>query len=119
MKGIDVIAAERARQRMPRDAGGEGYVAAHDRGHEDELALAAACYAIPDAYRMALPGDEVPMSWPWAGRFWKPTPDDRIRELAKAGALIAAAIDALGDAAAATGTAADALTGLLPGREPD
>ena len=35
------------------------------------------------------------MHWPWNVVWWKPTPDDRIRELAKAGALIAAEIDRL------------------------
>lgn len=33
--------------------------------------------------------------WPWDKSWWKPTPDDRIRELIKAGALIAAEIDRL------------------------
>lgn len=35
------------------------------------------------------------MMWPFSQEWWKPTPDDRIRELAKAGALIAAEIDRL------------------------
>lgn len=35
--------------------------------------------------------------WPytWAEKWWKPSPGDRIRELEKAGALIAAEIDRL------------------------
>jgi hypothetical protein len=33
--------------------------------------------------------------WPFFTRPWKPTPDNRIRELEKAGALIAAEIDRL------------------------
>ena len=33
--------------------------------------------------------------WPWNLIWWKPTPNDRIRELVKAGALIAAEIDRL------------------------
>ena len=33
--------------------------------------------------------------WPWEANWWKPTPEDRIKELAKAGALIAAEIDRL------------------------
>lgn len=32
---------------------------------------------------------------PWDNEWWKPSPDDRKRELVKAGALIAAAIDRL------------------------
>jgi hypothetical protein len=35
----------------------------------------------------------VPEEWPWFQERWKPTPDNRIRELVKAGALIAAEID--------------------------
>lgn len=33
--------------------------------------------------------------WPWDDKYWKPTPEDRIKELSKAGALIAAQIDYL------------------------
>jgi hypothetical protein len=36
----------------------------------------------------------VPWPWPWASRYWKPDAD-RVRELEKAGALIAAAIDSI------------------------
>ncbi|MGH3703011.1 MAG: hypothetical protein ACRDT9_00140 [Agromyces sp.] len=32
--------------------------------------------------------------WPWADEFWKPT-GDPVRDLTKAGALIAAALDSL------------------------
>jgi hypothetical protein len=35
------------------------------------------------------------VAWPWDKGWWKPTPDNRIRELEKAGALIAAEIDRL------------------------
>ena len=31
----------------------------------------------------------------WEQKWWKPTPNDRVRELTKAGALIAAEIDRL------------------------
>ena len=33
--------------------------------------------------------------WPWDELFWNPSPDDPVRQLAKAGALIAAEIDKL------------------------
>ncbi len=104
MNGIDLIAAERARQKLERRDGGEGYDADHDAGHEDELAAAAACYALPAEDRK-LTGDVgvgidvavdlVAAVWPWAQHYWKPVPGDRVRELTKAGALIAAALDAL------------------------
>lgn len=41
--------------------------------------------------RKAVPGPRT--WWPWDLAALKLTPDDRVRELAKAGALIAAAID--------------------------
>lgn len=84
-----LIEAERQRQ-----IEAEGYDAGHDVGHADELALAAACYAIPPDRRrsVGIPGSDL---WPWQSGYWKPTPNDRIRELVKAGALIRAALDAL------------------------
>jgi hypothetical protein len=98
MNGAESIAAERQRQ-----IDVEGYDQDHDAGHASELALAAACYALPPDSRR-LTGDVglgidvtvelVAAIWPWEERFWKPTAD-RIRELEKAGALMAAAIDAL------------------------
>lgn len=50
--------------------------------------------------RHARGGDSILRAWPWEARFWKPCPDDRARELVKAGALIAAEIDRLQRAAA-------------------
>lgn len=41
------------------------------------------------------PDASVPTDWPWDDEWWKPVPDDRVRELTKAGALIAAEIDRL------------------------
>jgi hypothetical protein len=85
--GAELIAAERQRQIEV-----EGWDADHDSGHAEELALAGAAYAISEyAGRRTAP----PSFWPWGLVYWKPTPDDRRRELVKAGALIAAAIDSL------------------------
>ena len=83
---IELIAAERERQIT-----GERWTISHDDSHgAGQLALAAAVYAIPPKKR----GDRVlGMLWPWSDRWYKPTPDDRIRELVKAGALIVAEID--------------------------
>jgi hypothetical protein len=99
--GVELIATERQRQ---IDA--EGWTPDHDDLHDQgELALAAACYAIPDGgdasepvrfpTRSLLDGVTIPPLWPWAGRWYKRTPYDRKRELVKAGALIAAEIDRL------------------------
>jgi hypothetical protein len=90
MTGIERIAAERKRQ-----IDEEGWTAEHDdKLVLKDLALAAVCYAVPDSYRELL-GDKKIWIWPWAKKWWKPTPGNRIRELEKAGALIAAEIDRL------------------------
>lgn len=82
--GAALIAAERLRQR-----GQEGWTPAHDDDHTDhELERAAAWYALPAIWRK-----KIRCLWPWEPRWWKPTPGDRVHELVKAGALIAAAID--------------------------
>lgn len=89
LTGVGRIGVERARQKLE-----EGYTAEHDAGEGDALALAAAMYALPATSRTIVRGG-APLLWPWRPEFWKPTPADRIRELEKAGALVAAAIDAL------------------------
>lgn len=86
-RGCILIAQERSRQ-----VDVEGWDSMHDDGHEEEeLAEAAACYALPARSR-SLDCLEEPHLWPWPNG-WKP--EDRIRELVKAGALIAAEIDRL------------------------
>lgn len=81
---VEMIAAERARQIEV-----EHWTPEHDAEHASgDLARAAACYALPEGWR----SDDI---WPWHPGWWKPSPDDRIRELVKAGALIAAEIDRL------------------------
>jgi hypothetical protein len=103
LTGAERISVERARQLLPREDGGEGWNAAHDRGQTDALARAAAAYALPAHQRLfeyASGAWKIKLDlrhhiWPWKAMWWKPTPKDRIRELEKAGALIAAAIDSL------------------------
>ena len=88
--GIDYIYEERVRQ-----INKEGWTAEHDDEHiHGELAQAAACYA--DPYRK-MDGKPNISLWPenWDIKWWKPCPDNRIKELAKAGALISAEIDRL------------------------
>lgn len=94
MEGTALIAQERLRQ-----VADEGFTAAIDDEWDEDLAAAAACYAMP-MYRREVVHDTggptgLPVDWPWSDEWWKPTPDDRIRELVKAGALIAAEIDRL------------------------
>ncbi len=87
--GAELIAAERQRQ-----IDVEGWTPEHDdKHHQGEMADAAACYALRSYEPVR--GDEKPKSmWPWAPEWWKPS-DDPVRNLVKAGALIAAEIDRL------------------------
>lgn len=107
MTGAELIASERLRQ-----INIEGWSDTHDDGHDcGELALAAACYATPILiYKRGEYANQVCFAdpWPWDEAWDKRPADgnvlmdnkilcvsDRIRQLAKAGALIAAEIDRL------------------------
>ena len=95
--GIDLITDERNRQIKV-----EGWTKEHDKEHSnDTLALAAVCYAIPSELRKyeydPMQKERIPFFWPWEKSYWKPSPENRIKELVKAGALIAAEIDRLLD----------------------
>ena len=108
MDGIELISAERERQIEAL-----GYTVEHDLTHDhSDLVFAAVCYAAPVTVYLLRNNEEHPhpgggrhgsVEWaePWP-REWDrkpreyPTPvEDRIRELTKAGALIAAEIDRL------------------------
>ena len=82
--GVELIADERKRQVEVK-----GWELKKDLKHcGQELAFAAVVYATPVLQRdLGL--------WPWEQEDYKPTPDDRVRELIKAGALVAAEIDRL------------------------
>lgn len=101
--GIEMIAQERERQITD-----EGWTADHDdRYTSDQLIRAALCYAHPPALRDESPVKEgidgwetcstreaqyyIPELWPFSPEDWKPA--HRLKELARAGALIAAEID--------------------------
>lgn len=99
--GVEMIAAERERQKSV-----EGWTPEHDDGHAcGEISMAARAYVsvaseltrIPDAVEEKWTGRPYG-GWPWAYEWWKPSPDP-IRNLVKAGALIAAEIDRLKRAA--------------------
>lgn len=86
--GVAMIAAERKRHVEEK-----GYTSEVDAGRTDELARAAAVYAMPLRVLWLKHSWGLPDAWPWDRKFWKPKPEDRTHELVKAGALIAAAID--------------------------
>jgi len=91
--GLHAIITERTRQlttlRLPVEADVAIYGTDPQASH---LARAAACYALPSDIR---PETEPPSWWPWRATAWKPSPDRRLRELAIAGALVAAEMDRL------------------------
>lgn len=93
--GVEIISDERKRQ-----IHFEGYGSAHDLTHgEEELALAAAVYAIPAHLRHKGTLSVTKTYWPFSPFEFKPdetgTTEGRIKELSKSGALIAAEIDRL------------------------
>lgn len=92
-EALDDIAAERKRQ-----IDVEGWGARHDDRSGGDLAVAAACYALP-AQRLSMMVDPYATEgvsllsslWPWSHEWWKPK--DRRRDLVRAGALIVAEIE--------------------------
>ncbi|HCO8764704.1 TPA: hypothetical protein N2B54_002756 [Pseudomonas aeruginosa] len=103
------VQAERRRQ-----VEAEGWTPEHDDEHDSgEIACAAACYALPPAHPARIEGalgryGRDPNIWPWTRDWWKPAPNDRRRELIKAGALVLAEIERLDRAAASQGGPSDA-----------
>jgi hypothetical protein len=89
-KGAYRILAERIRQISV-----EGWSDNNDdQYNNDELIIAAMSYLRPAKYRAAFDTNNK-QHWPWDSDWWKPSPENRIRELEKSGALIAAEIDRL------------------------
>ncbi len=90
--GAGLIAQERRRQIEE-----EGFDQKHDEQHSAvDLAVAGACYALAGVVNdpaEPIIGPVVKEYWPFAKKWWKPK-DDR-RNLIRAGALIAAALDRL------------------------
>lgn len=81
--GAELIANERKRQIEV-----EGWTTDHDdKWTHGELWLAASCYMGLDDF------EKAPELWPWSRKWWKPK--DRLNNLVRAGALIAAEIDRL------------------------
>lgn len=93
--GIELIAEERQRQIEI-----EGWTAEHDSQHKNgELANAAVCYAMtPDLENFMCntwDNNFIIEVFPFEMSWLKRTPNNRVRDLVKAGALIAAEIDRL------------------------
>lgn len=98
MTGAERIAAERQRQILE-----EGYSAERDAAYQnDELAFAACYYAVPHAlefsqesHTMSVRPNDLFALTGWNAKYAKRPRHNRIRQLAIAGALIAAEIDRL------------------------
>ena len=92
-EGADMIAAERSRQQLQ-----EGFDHEHDDKHIfGEIAHAGSAYAETAALQSqynSVPPCFIPKWWPWERKWWKPSPNP-VRNLVRAGALIAAEIDRL------------------------
>lgn len=92
---LQAIVDERARQII-----GEKFGHEHDDMHtEGEIADAAACYAMTADSR-SQSGRVFGLTfrtvlWPWDEKWWKPSPEDRRRELVKAAAMLIAEIERL------------------------
>lgn len=94
MNGIELIAAERQRQ-----IDVEKWTPEHDDLHKHGQMIGAAHAYVHIAEKqveMKVRNTNFPMpnAWPWDDEWWKPSPDP-VRNLVKAGALIAAEIDRL------------------------
>lgn len=85
--GAELITEERQRQIEI-----EGWTAEHDDKYTGmQLEAAAESYLVyGNKFEFQF---YPPAMWPWDRSWWKPTLGDEIRNLVKAGALIAAAID--------------------------
>ncbi len=97
--GTELITEERQRQ-----IDVEGWDSEHDDEHTSmPLATAAASYALDVVSKHAEVSDSWKRTfdrassevWPFDEEWFKPTPEDPVRQLVKAGALIAAEIDRL------------------------
>lgn len=86
-EGVARVAVERDRQRYKFDD-------AHDDAHDDrELAKAALCYLVESMGGEFGGFVQPPEGWPFGSESWQP--GERVDDLTKAGALIAAEIDRL------------------------
>lgn len=79
--GIELIEKERQRQIEK-----EGWTPEHDTQYKNgELFIAALCYMESDKE-----------DWPWDIAWWKPSLNDKVKDLVKAGALFQAHYDLTG-----------------------
>ena len=94
MNGAELITAERERQ-IEKERFGPSHDDEHDMGELIGASMTYSAHALGIVTDHELPDSEGHDGyWPWDVEWWKPSPDP-IRNLVKAGALIAAEIDRL------------------------
>lgn len=87
LAGPDADAAVQVVAERERQVTAEGWTPEHDDSHPaGQMATAGICYAA-----MWAADDTAAADWPWDPEWWKPK--DRLRDLVRAGALIAAEAD--------------------------
>lgn len=99
LAGPDADAAVQIVAERERQVTAEGWTPEHDEHHDPGvLAQAGALYALQHATYQDRPwaadpenGYPAPRLWPFDAEWWKPT--DRLRDLVRAGALVAAEAD--------------------------
>lgn len=86
MNALELIQQERQRQIEVK-----GYDSVHDDKHRsDVLVWAAACYCLANIIKPSFLLDNF---WPFSPEYFKPSPDNRLKELVKAGALVVAELE--------------------------
>lgn len=82
-KAIDAMTIARARQVV-----NHGFNSTHDdkMNPSNQLSFAAASYAVSDRFK----DGETPNLWPWDSAWWKPSKENRKRDIEKACALLLA-----------------------------
>lgn len=89
--GIELINEERRRQIEKLSYTEESDKERYKNG---ELYMAAHCYLAAERIRsLGFSPLLPPVGWPWIAYHWKPSPDNRIKECIKAGALFQADLD--------------------------
>jgi hypothetical protein len=92
LAGPDADAAVQVVAERERQISSEGWTPEHDEHHpEGDLARAGALYAVHATDSDGKADGAPPAGWPWDAGWWKPK--DRLRDLVRAGALVAAEAD--------------------------
>lgn len=95
-RAIDLIKEERQRQIDIYGYSDEHIIKSIEDYSCGELGDAAAAYAMTIGFREdASEGADAPFFFPWDAEYFKPSPDNRVRELVKAAAMLVAEIDRL------------------------